>query len=163
MNKLTKLKYQRMKVLQKLNKLSLSAKRRRERSRELLQYGLLMEKASILEEEDEILLGFLLDFKLYITEINMNDGKELLRKKNLAEERAIDYSLIEKKERAHKLISKGALVHTANLKEVKRSVLGGYFLLFKNFNSFELNRFYEIGYIALNRKKEEKYYERKKR
>jgi len=59
----------------------------------------------------------------------------------------------EKKERAHKLISKGALIEKAGLLNENKAILGGYFLEFHNCNTYELQRFYEIGIVEFKKHK----------
>lgn len=129
-------------------------KSRKDRGRKLLMIGILMEKAGILSQDKEVLLGYFLEFKkrsqLKILEPR---GKELLKKEGLEEKIFFHLTIKEKKERAHKLISKGALIEKSGLLKENKAILGGYFLEFHNCNSHELQRFYEIGIVEFKKHK----------
>lgn len=148
-HKLKVLAMKKNKILQK-NKY----KSRKDRGRKLLMIGILMEKANILSQDKEVLLGYFLEFKkrsqLKILEPR---GKQLLKKEGIEEKILFHLITKEKKERAHKLISKGALVEKAGLLKENKAILGGYFLEFHNCNSYELQRFYEIGIVEFKRYK----------
>ncbi|MCS5420307.1 MULTISPECIES: conjugal transfer protein TraD [Psychrilyobacter] len=147
--KLKILSMKKNKILQK-NKY----KSRKDRGRKLLMIGILMEKAGILSQDKEVLLGYFLEFKkrsqLKILEPR---GKQLLKKEGIGEKILFHLTMKEKKERAHKLISKGALIEKAGLLKENKAILGGYFLEFHNCNNYELQRFYEIGIVEFKKHK----------
>ena len=147
--KLKVLSMKKNKILQK-NKY----KSRKDRGRKLLMIGILMEKADILSQDKEVLLGYFLEFKkrsqLKILEPR---GKQLLKKEGLEEKKLFCLTMKEKRERAHKLISKGALIEKAELLKENKTILGGYFLDFHNCSSYELQRFYEIGIVEFKKHK----------
>jgi len=159
----TKLSLKEEQIAYKLKRLSMKKNRilqekkyksRKDRGRKLLMIGILMEKAGILSQDKEILLGYFLEFKkrsqLKILEPR---GKQLLKKESAGEAALFHLSIKEKKERAHKLISKGALIEKSGLLKENKAILGGYFLEFHSCNSYELQRFYEIGVVEFKKHK----------
>ncbi|WP_028857153.1 conjugal transfer protein TraD [Psychrilyobacter atlanticus] len=147
--KLKKLSMKRNKILQD-NKY----KSRKDRGRKLLMIGILMEKAGILTQGKEILLGYFLEFKKR-SQLKILEpiGKKLLKKEEIREAPLFHLTTKEKKERAYKLISKGALIEKAGLLKENKAILGGYFVEFHNCNSYELQRFYEIGIVEFKKHK----------
>ncbi len=143
------------KIKSKKNRMS-----RKERAHHLLMLGILLEKADILSTSEEILLGFFLEFKdiSAIQEAKYKqEGVTLLEKTNASQTaRAIELhnmTHLEKKARAHRLISKAALLETTSISTKDKAILAGYFLDFKNRSDIQKQRYLEIGTVALKNKK----------
>ncbi len=150
-----KLDFKIQKMKSKKNRMS-----RKERAHHLLMLGILLEKADILSTSKEILLGFFMEFKdiSAIQETKYKqEGTKLLEKANNSQTtRAIELhnmTYLEKKARAHRLISKAALLEKASISFKDKAILAGYFLDLKNRSDIQKQRYLEIGTIALKNKK----------
>ncbi len=146
----------------KIQKMKSKKKRmsRKERAHYLLMLGILLEKANIISISEEVLLGFFLEFKeiSVIQETRYKqEGIKLLEKTNTSQTvKAIELhnmTYLERKARAHRLISKAALLETANISTKDKATLAGYFLDFKNRSDIQKQRFLEIGTVTLKDKK----------
>ncbi len=133
---------------------------RKERAHRLLMLGIILEKAEILSTSEEILLGFFLDFKdisaIQEAEYKQNGTRLLEKSHNTQTSRAIELNnmtYLEKKARAHRLISKAALLETASISTKDKAILAGYFLDLKNKADTQKQRYLEIGTVALKNNK----------
>jgi len=133
---------------------------RKARAKKLLMLGILVEKAEINHLPIEIILGYLLKYKSISSEqekLNLARGKKLLLTKNRAEKtREVELSYmtyLEKKERAHKLISIGALLEIAGIDKKDKAALMGYLTEFNKKNPFEKEGYYESGTAELIKRK----------
>ncbi len=122
--------------------------------------GIILEKAEILSTSEEILLGFFLDFKdisaIQEAEYKQNGTRLLEKSHNTQTSRAIELNnmtYLEKKARAHRLISKAALLETASISTKDKAILAGYFLDLKNKADTQKQRYLEIGTVALKNNK----------
>lgn len=129
---------------------------RKERARNLLLLGILMEKAKIDSYDIYTLLGYFLEFKsidsLKILEFSKN-GKEILSKKAPKEAEVETMTRLQRKERAHHLISIGALLETAKIHETSRETLAGFFKELHLKTDMQLQRYYELGFVELKKRK----------
>lgn len=131
---------------------------RKIRARDLLMIGLLIEKGGILNFEKEILLGYFMEFK----KINSMEYRELQRrgqtlfqiKRNIDDFKELTY--MERKEKAHNLISVGALLEIVKLEKEDKNFLLGYFNKLLEVDSYSLTRYFQIGSVELMRRKSER-------
>lgn len=159
-----KLNFKIQKIKDKKNRMS-----RKERSHHLLMLGILLEKADILSVFPEELLGFFLNFK-EISSIQEAQFKKvgtifLEKSHNTQTSRAIELNnmtYFEKKARAHRLISKAALLETAKIDTKDKAVLAGYFLELKTRSDIQKQRYFEIGSVILKQTKKELKHEKEK-
>ncbi len=150
-----KLDFKIQKMKSKKNRIS-----RKERAHRLLMLGILLEKADILSTSEEVLLGFFLEFK-NISAVQeakyKQEGTRLLEKTNNSQTARVielhNMTYLEKKARAHRLISKAALLETASISTKDKVILAGYFLDFKNRSDIQKQRYLEIGTVALKNNK----------
>ena len=129
---------------------------RRERDHHLLMLGLLMEKANIDNISINTLLGFFLDFKnlsIIQEEKLKKTGTTLLSKisnKDRSKEvELLNMTTLERKARAHRLISIGALLEIPNIDKLDKALLLGYFLDLHNRTEIQKQHYYETGSVTL--------------
>ena len=133
---------------------------RKVRAKKLLMLGILVEKAEINHLPIETILGYLLKYTNISSEqekLNLTRGKKLILTKSRAKKTRdveLEYmTYLEKKERAHKLISIGALLEIAGIDKKDKAALMGYLAEFNKKNPFEKEGYYESGTAELIKRK----------
>lgn len=151
MKKLEKIK-RKIKENEHKSKCLKSSLKRKKRAKKLIKLGTLFEIESLVHEDKNLLLGYLMEFQLNDEiakeklKINGNRKIEETRLEKIESLEVLEgKSYLEKKKRLHELITVGALFEKVKIHKEDPRILLGYLIQLKNVSSEKRNELKQLG------------------
>ena len=135
-----------------------SSLKRKKRAKKLIKLGTLFEIESLVHEDKNLLLGYLMEFQLNDEiakeklKINGNRKIEETRLEKIESLEVLEgKSYLEKKKRLHELITVGALFEKVKIHKEDPRILLGYLIQLKNVSSEKRNELKQLGKIEFEK------------